>query len=96
LRALLDEKPDHIGACDRLAELAIQEGRPHEAASLRRKKAELKGLRERYESLISRDDRAPNAAELERLARRLVRNPEARGWSSIRQGRAARTPLVLV
>jgi tetratricopeptide (TPR) repeat protein len=94
LLALLDEEPGNIAAWDRLAELAVMEGHHQEAANLRRKKAEMNSLRERYKTLISGDNRALLAEELERLARRLGRRLEARGWSLIRQGLAAKTPLL--
>ncbi len=89
LLALVDQDPGNIGAWDRLSELAVMAGRIGEAAGYRQRKAERNADRKRYKNLIERDDRAAHAEELESLAGRLGRRLEARGWSLIRQGRAA-------
>ena len=90
LQTLLHEEPGNTAAWDRLAELAVKVARCSEADSLRKKKAEMNVLRERYATLIRRDDRARHAVELGRLAGQLGRRLEARGWSLIDQGSAAR------
>jgi tetratricopeptide (TPR) repeat protein len=94
LQALVDEEPGNTAAWDRLAELAVKADRCSEADAFRKNKAEMDVLRERYATLTKRDDRAQHAAELGRLANRLGRRLEARGWSLIERGLAAREPLV--
>jgi len=95
LLALVDQDPGNIGAWDRLGELALIVGQVQEAAGFRQRKAELSDARERYKKLIERDDRSAHAHELERLAVRLGRGLEARGWSLIHQGRAGTERLTI-
>ena len=86
--------PGDVAAWDRLAELALARGDADEADRRRRRKAEINTLAARYKALIDRDGRAASAGELATLAAALGRPDEARGWSLIRDGRAAREPLV--
>jgi len=95
LLALVDQDPGNIGAWDRLSELALMEGQIGKAKGYRKRKAERNADRQRYKTLIERDDRAARAEELESLAGRLGRRLEASGWSLIRQGRAATEHLAL-
>ena len=93
LAALVEHDPGNVGAWDRLGELALLDGQTEAAEGYRKRKAEVNAQRERYKNLIAGDDRARHAEELEMLAGRLGRRLEARGWSLIRQGRAARERL---
>ena len=93
LDALVAEEPENTPAWNRLAELALKDGRYRQAETFRRKKTEMDVQRERYASLTKRDDRAEHADELAHLADSLGRHLEARGWSLIRDGRAAQESL---
>jgi tetratricopeptide (TPR) repeat protein len=93
LEALVVAEPENTGAWNRLAELALKAGRCSQAETLRTKKSEMDVLRERYASLTKRDDRAEHADELAQMAATLGRRIEARGWSLIRDGRAAHESL---
>ena len=92
--ALVDAEPGNIAAWDRLAELALLAGRKTEAEDSRRRKAEFNDLGVRYKKLLDRDDRVDQALELARLAARLGRRAEARGWAAIAEGRPASGPLL--
>ncbi len=93
-RALAAEEPGETRAWDRLAELAQRARRIDQVEAFRKKKAEMSELRERYAAMTRRDDRDAHAEELGRLAESLGRRIEARGWSLIHEGLAAREPLV--
>jgi enediyne biosynthesis protein E4 len=93
LVALVSEEPGTFDAWDRLAELAVIAGRTTEAEEYRKKKAVFNEVRQRYKKLLDRDDRKAQARELARLAEQLGRRIEARGWTSIAEGRAATEPL---
>ena len=86
LERLLDERPAHPSALDRLAELAVEAGDDERAAEHRREKAERDRDRDRYRRLLRLDapELAPRARELARLADRLGRRDEARGlWIAV-------------
>jgi enediyne biosynthesis protein E4 len=70
-------------ALDRLAELAVRADQPARAAELRRQKAELEQVRDRFQQLLGRNQPLRHAAELARLAVRLGRTFEARGFWSV-------------
>jgi enediyne biosynthesis protein E4 len=93
LLSLVAEEPGNTNAWSRLAELALAEGKHSEAATFRKKQAEMSVIRGRYTELIMKDGLTGNAGELGRLAKELGRPIEARGWSLIHQGRAATEPL---
>ncbi|APW60688.1 FG-GAP-like repeat-containing protein [Paludisphaera borealis] len=93
LVAWLDREPGSIAAWDRLAELAVVRGDRDEAERNRRRKAEINVIRERYKTLITRDDRSDFAPELADLAAKLGRSLEARGWEMIRDGKEGLEPL---
>jgi predicted Zn-dependent protease len=93
LQSLTEKEPGNISAWDRLAELSLQAGRKSEADLLHNRKQEFNQTREDYKTLIGRDDRANHAKELARLAGKLGRVVEARGWTLIEQGRAAQESL---
>jgi len=94
LASLVAEEPGNINAWDRLAELALLSGRTSEAKEFRKRKAEFNDMREQYKKILDRDDRADHAHELARLAERLGRRIEARGWTLVEQGRAGTESLV--
>jgi predicted Zn-dependent protease len=93
LHALLAEEPGNATAWARLVELALQSGHNADAKTARKRQAASTDLRERYTAILMGDDRTARAAELARLAQELGRPIEARGWSLIRDGRAARELL---
>ncbi len=93
LEALVAEVPENTQAWNRLAELEVKAGRYSQAEKFRKKKTEMDILRERYASLTKREDRAEHADELAHVAESLGRRIEARGWSLIRDGRAAQESL---
>ena len=64
-----------------------------DADQYRKKKSEMDAVRERYAVINKWDDLARQAGELSRLAQKLGRPLEARGWSLIERGRAALEPL---
>ncbi|MGE3817967.1 MAG: FG-GAP-like repeat-containing protein [Isosphaeraceae bacterium] len=86
LEAQVQSDPAAPGALERLAELASLAGKTEEAAALRRQKAELDDVRERYHRLFQ-DEAArlsTHAEELAKLAETLGRPIEARGWWRVR------------
>jgi tetratricopeptide (TPR) repeat protein len=91
--AVAREEPGYAEAWDRLAELAVLQGRSDEAERFRREKSKINTLRARYDALLDRDDRAKSAAELARLATALGRLLEAKGWVAVEKGTAGRNPL---
>jgi tetratricopeptide (TPR) repeat protein len=93
LLALTAEEPGDTAAWERLAELALTDGRRDEVERLRRTKAEMSARRERYATVNKMETRNRHAEELAQLAEALGRKVEARGWSLIRAGRAAREEL---
>ncbi len=94
VEAAIAIEPGYIAGWERLAELAIARGERPESERIRRQKAEIDSKRQRYKSLVEREDRTANVAELERLALDLGRVVEARGWSLIRAGKARQEQLV--
>jgi enediyne biosynthesis protein E4 len=83
LERLLVADPADPTAVDRLAHLAEQDGQPARAAELRRKKAEIDRLRARYEQLFERKQPSRDAVEMAKLAERLGRQFEARGFLTV-------------
>ncbi|QDV38941.1 FG-GAP-like repeat-containing protein [Tautonia plasticadhaerens] len=86
LERLLEWRPAHPSALDRLAELAVEAGDDERSAEYRREKAELDRDRDRYDRLLRLEapELAPRARELARLAGRLGRRDEARGsWIAV-------------
>jgi thioredoxin-like negative regulator of GroEL len=83
LERLLAAAPADLTALDRLAQLAEHEGQPARAAELRRKKDEIDRLRARYEKLSERKQPLRDAVEMARLAERLGRAFEARGFLTV-------------
>jgi hypothetical protein len=82
LERLRDEQPGRIEALERLVELAIRSGQPDRATGLRRQKAERDRAWARYRTWIFQADLTPAVPELARLAERLGRRFEARGWAT--------------
>jgi enediyne biosynthesis protein E4 len=83
LERLLVAAPADLTALDRLAQLAEHDGQPARAAELRREKEEIDRLRARYEKLSERKQPLRDAVEMARLAERLGRDFEARGFLTV-------------
>lgn len=83
LERLLVADPADLTAVDRLAQLAEKDGQPAQAAELRRKKGEIDRLRARYENLYERKQPIRDAVEMAKLAERLGREFEARGFLTV-------------
>jgi tetratricopeptide (TPR) repeat protein len=81
LRAILGREPGDIRAIERLTVLAAREGKAEEVARLHDLKAEVNRDRESYVEALSSRDYALRSAELARIADRLGRRFEARGWA---------------
>ncbi len=75
--------PADMTALDRLAQLADKEGQPAQANNLRRKKAEIEGLRTRYEKLYDRNQPIRDAEEMASLAEQLGRMFETRVFLTV-------------
>ena len=76
----MEREPGAGAAWDRLAALALEEGRAEDAARLRRRKAELGDARDRYHRICRQGDQVPHAVELAKLAETLGRRFEARAF----------------
>jgi tetratricopeptide (TPR) repeat protein len=83
LERLLVADPADLTAVDRLAQLAEEDGQPARAVELRREKGEIDGLRARYEKLYERKQPIRDAVEMAKLAERLGRECEARGFLTV-------------
>jgi thioredoxin-like negative regulator of GroEL len=83
LERLLGADPADRPALDRLAQLAEHEGHLARAAELRRQRDEMDRLRARYETLYERKQPIRDAVEMARLAERLGREFEARGFLTV-------------
>jgi tetratricopeptide (TPR) repeat protein len=81
LEELLALEPSSTLALERLAERAIQDGCLGRARELRDAKAQVDADRERYRRLLSTPKAPVDRREAARLAARLGRTYEARGWS---------------
>ncbi len=90
LEALLERDPSRPETLDRLAELAIEDGRTDQASRYRRRKQERERNRMAYEALIRADDPKSRAAELARLALSLGRRFEAERWSELASGQPSK------
>ncbi|QDV37651.1 FG-GAP-like repeat-containing protein [Tautonia plasticadhaerens] len=102
LEALLALEPANDAALERLADLAAQAGEPGKVAELRRRKAAMDAVVDRYRRLIQLPEKAPHAAELARTAEEIGRWFDARTWwalaarrdaSAVGEARAAITRL---
>jgi tetratricopeptide (TPR) repeat protein len=83
LEQQLNVDPGDLSTLERLAQLAEQGGRGEQAARLRRMRGEIDELRARYEKLHERKQPLRDAVELARLAARLGREFEARGFFTV-------------
>ncbi len=83
LQRLLAMDPAEPTALDGLAQIVAKRGQPAQTAELSRRKAERDGLRARYEKLFDRKQPVRDAVEMARLAERLGRKFEARGWLTL-------------
>lgn len=92
LERLTAVDPGETAALTRLAEIVQQAGKGDAAATLRNRKAEVDAARDRYLTLYREGNLADHLEELARIAERLGRTFEARGfWKllSVRQPRNA-------
>ncbi len=80
LEELIDEIPGHMPALERLAALASKAGQTDRAVECRRCKAEADRNKERYYRILEARGPITRYAELGRLAEKLGRGFEARGW----------------
>jgi enediyne biosynthesis protein E4 len=80
LKQLVAVAPGRLAALDRLAGLAKQAGDEAEAARLRKRKAELDQVLERYRERLFKPDPAASAEELAGHAESLGRLFESRAW----------------
>jgi predicted Zn-dependent protease len=83
LERLIAADPGDGAALDRLAELAVGEGRLDRAAELRSQKTVLDLLKSQYKELFLRDQPVRDAAEMARLADQLGRWFEAKAFLSL-------------
>ena len=83
LERLLIADPADPTALDQLVHLTEQDGQPVRTAELHRKKAEIDRLRARYKQLYERNQPSRDAVEQARLAERLGRQFEARGFLTV-------------
>ncbi len=85
LEDLLTIEPGRTTTLTRLAELHQEAGHPRRAAELRRRKAELDAVLDRYFRLYKEDRYSDHLPELATMAERLGRTFEARGfWELVR------------
>jgi tetratricopeptide (TPR) repeat protein len=80
LAALLALEPADSTAIERLADLAVQDGKKERVAELRRRKEEIEKQREEYRQLMNRPELAPLAAELAPMAEAIDRRFDAKAW----------------
>jgi tetratricopeptide (TPR) repeat protein len=83
LERLLEDDPADRNALDRLAQLAEQGGRSAQALEIRRRRAEVDRLRDRYEKLYRRTQPIRDSVEMAYLADRLGRRFEARAFLTL-------------
>ncbi len=83
LQRLITNDPANVAALDRLAELAVREGKLTDVAELRRKKTEIDQLQARYRELYERTQPARDAVEMARLAYQLGQWFEARAFLTV-------------
>jgi thioredoxin-like negative regulator of GroEL len=83
LEQLIAADPGDGAALDRLAELAVAEGRLDRAAELRSQKTTLDSTKSEYKDIFMRDQSVRDAAAMGRLAERLGRFFEARAFLSL-------------
>ena len=76
-------RPGDAPAWGRLAELAARAGQAERSAECRRRKAEIDRDRDAYRTLME-PGQTPKVADLARVAERLGRRFEARGWWTLR------------
>ncbi|MGP0068326.1 MAG: FG-GAP-like repeat-containing protein [Isosphaeraceae bacterium] len=80
LEQLIEQVPGNTQALERLAVLANESGQSSPAADLRRRKAEIDRVKERYFRLLEPRNTITQYTELAGLAETLGRGFEARGW----------------
>ena len=88
LASLIDSEPGNTKALERLAVLKVESGRPREAESLRRRKAEVDQAQDAYRKvLLDGADQADRENVLAKLASTLGRTFEAQAWSILADAR---------
>ncbi len=75
--------PGDFVALDRLAELAVKNGKPDRAAELRREKSKIESVIARYQKLHVRHQPRRGAAEMARLAEQLGQRFEAKAFLTL-------------
>jgi enediyne biosynthesis protein E4 len=80
LQALIADQPGAMAAIDRLASLAVADGRKEALGELRRRKVALNNAFERYRALVQQPELVSQAAELARAAEQIGRRFDARAW----------------
>jgi tetratricopeptide (TPR) repeat protein len=83
LERLIAVDPADFAAWDRLEDLALRNGESERAAGLRRQKAEVRQLQDRYRKLFDRNQPVRDAVEMARLAARLGRRFVARAFLTL-------------
>ena len=92
LERLLKIEPADTAALERLATIASEAGQATRARALRRRKAEVDALKDRYRLLMDETVTPGRFAELAALAESLGRRFEARGWWTLRAAYAPGNP----
>jgi len=80
LERLIELAPSDSRALERLAALAVESGQADRAGELRRRKAEVDRIKDRYRALLTTEGKPPNSREIARTAESLGRWFEASGW----------------
>jgi tetratricopeptide (TPR) repeat protein len=83
LQRTLEANPGDLTALERLAELEVRSGHPDRAAELRRRRAELDRVTQRYQDLFKADQLERDAEEMARLAETLGRRFEAEAFLTL-------------
>ena len=95
LERLLAIEPGAARALDRLAVLGWEAKQADQAAELRRRKARLDEVKDRYRRLLADSAPADGYAELAGLAEALGRPAEAEGWWTLAARRDSGNPAVI-
>jgi enediyne biosynthesis protein E4 len=83
LEQLVEADPADGAAFDRLAELAVREGKPDRAAELRRRKTDVDQLKGEYQQLLLRDQPLRDASRMAVLAEKLGHRFEAKVFANV-------------
>ncbi len=83
LAQLVEADPGDGASLDRLAELAVKEGKPAQAAELRQRKAGIDQLKNQYQELLLRDQPLRDAGKMAELAEKLGHWFEGKVFASV-------------